>query len=77
MFGSIAGESADEKNYSIANCYYLEGTYEGGINKKDTEQAKVQTRENMISENFVNTLNGENKDKPWKKGKEYPILFWQ
>ncbi len=31
----------------------------------------------MTIEAFVDTLNNERQDKPWKKGKDYPILSWQ
>ena len=31
----------------------------------------------MITEAFVNSLNSGSEEKPWRKGKEYPILSWQ
>ena len=77
MFGSIAGTGNEEKT-KVTNCYYLSGTYEGGINGKDVDkQAEAREQGEMITQEFVNLLNDESEEKPWKMGKKYPILSWQ
>ena len=51
---------------------------EGGINGENVDrQAEVREQEEMTKQNFVDLLNSGRKEKPWKKGKEYPILSWQ
>ena len=77
VYGSVAGTS-NEENTKVENCYYLNGTYTGGINGKDAEkQAEVRQQGEMTTQEFVNLLNSGSVEKPWKKGKEYPILSWQ
>ena len=76
LFGSIVGTNNEEKT-KVTNCYYLKGTYEGGINRKDTDGAVKKEQGEMITEAFVNLLNNGSKEKPWRKGKEYPVLSWQ
>ena len=77
LLGSIVG-TGNEENTTVANCYYLSGTYDGGINGKNVEkQAEVKQQGEMITEAFVDSLNNGSEEKIWKKGKEYPILSWQ
>ena len=77
IFGSIIG-TENEENTMIENCYYLSGTYDGGINGKNVEkQAEVKQQGEMITEAFVDSLNNGSEEKIWKKGKDYPILSWQ
>ncbi len=74
--GSIVG-TGNEENTKVTNCYYLSGTYEGGINGKDTDGTVKKEQGEMITQEFVDLLNSGSEEKPWKKGKEYPILSWQ
>ena len=76
-FGSVVG-TGNEENTKVENCYYLSGTYDGGINGKNVEkQAEVKQQGEMTTQEFVNLLNSGSEEKPWKMGKEYPILLWQ
>ena len=77
LFGSIVGTAIESKT-TVTNCYYLNGTYGGGINGKDVDkQAEVKQQGEMTTQEFVDLLNNGSKEKPWKIGKEYPILKWQ
>ena len=75
-FGNIVGTD-NEENTKVENCYYLNGTYTGGINGKDTDGTIKKEKGEMTTEEFVNLLNSGSEEKPWKIGKEYPILSWQ
>ncbi len=62
----------------VTNCYYLEGTANGGITGANvTGQAEVRTSETMKTTDFVDLL-GNSK---WKlavgANNGYPILWWQ
>ena len=74
-FGGIVA-TANENNTTVTNCYYLNGTCDGGINGKDTDGAVKKEAQDMITEEFVNTLNEGNKETVWIKDKNngYPIL---
>ena len=61
----------------VENCYYLSGTYTGGINGKDTTGTEEKQQGEMITEAFVDSLNNGSEEKIWKKGKDYPLLSWQ
>ena len=76
VFGSIVG-TGNEENTEVENCYYLNGTYTGGINGKDTDGTVKKAQGEMITDAFVNSLNSGSEDKPWRKGTEYPVLSWQ
>ncbi len=68
--GSIAGIEAVGANVTIKNCYYLQGTCEGGINLEEVEdQAEAKSEAEMKEESFVDTLNKENESPIWKKDK--------
>ena len=72
--GAIAGYNAS----IISNCYYLNGTYAGGISSADAEgQAESKTGTFMKSSEFVNLLGNSN----WKlvagKNNGYPVLSWE
>lgn len=55
----------------------MSGTYDGGINGKDTDGTVKKEQGEMTTEAFVNLLNNGSEEIIWKKGKEYPILSWQ
>ena len=74
--GSIVGTAIESKT-TVKNCYYLNGTYEGGINGKDTAATVKKEKGEMTTQEFVNLLNSGSEEKPWKMGKKYPILSWQ
>ena len=76
IFGSIVG-TVNETNTKVENCYYLNGTYTGGINGKDTNGTVKKEQTEMTTQAFVDSLNNGSEEKAWKKGKEYPILSWQ
>ena len=69
--------TANKDKTIVTNCYYLDGTYAGGINKNDTEGTIKKGQEEMETEEFVNDLNSGSEEKPWVKGNEYPMLLWQ
>ena len=79
IFGAIVATKKIE-NTSVTNCYYLQGTCEGGINSEDiTGQAEKRTAEKMQEESFVDTLNKGNETTVWKKDESnsnngYPVL---
>ena len=73
-YGGIIGGS----DCTVSNCYYLNGTYAGGINGADAEgQAESKTGTFMKSSEFVNLLGNSN----WKlvagKNNGYPVLSWE
>ena len=76
-FGSIVG-TGNETNTKVTNCYYLEGTYAGGINGKDENgQAEPKEKDEMITQEFVNKLNeNDTEETVWKKDEKggYPIF---
>ncbi len=76
LLGSIVG-TENEENTTVENCYYLNETYTGGINGKDTDGTVKKKQEDMTTQEFVDSLNNGSEEKAWKKGKEYPILSWQ
>ena len=72
------GELVGYLDSNIMNSYYLnKGIYQaigrlGGSFINETIEI-----EDLKSENFINNLNDEREEKVWKKGKEYPILYWE
>ncbi len=75
--GGVASVRDSENSINISNCYYLSGTYAGGINGADTDGTVKKKQEEMTTQEFVDSLNSGSKEKPWVKGKVYPILSWQ
>ena len=70
-YGGIVGTQNEEKT-TVTNCYYLSGTYGGAINGQDTDgQNQKKTDEEMKKEDFVSTLNNENKEPVWVKDEKY------
>ncbi len=74
--GGIVGELTSTEG--ISHCYYLEGTYTGGINGADVVgQAEARTSSHMRSAAFVQELGETN----WKiignLNDGYPVLAWQ
>ena len=61
----------------VSNCYYLSGTYTGGINGKDTDGTVKKEQGEMTTQEFVNLLNSGSEEKPWRKSEKYPVLSWQ
>lgn len=74
--GSIAGTNAG----TVKNCYYLQGTYNGGINGEDIEnQAESEDEDFMKGQDFIDLLNTLNDSTIWKQDIEnentgYPIF---
>ena len=74
--GAIAGTNAG----TVKNCYYLHGTYNGGINGEDIEnQAESADEDFMKGQDFIDLLNTLNDSTIWKQDIEnkntgYPIF---
>ena len=68
--------------YKVSNCYYLNTTNEGGINKVDVAgEAEGRTITEMKSQEFISLLNTDDEE-IWLQdnnniNKGYPILNWQ
>ncbi len=76
--GGIVAKRGTNGTVDISNCYYLTGTHNGGINNTDeTKKAEKKSAEEMMLESFVSLLNNGSNDNTWKKGNNYPILYWQ
>ena len=63
LVGSVCGDNWDG---TISNCYYLEGTAEGGINGNDVSgQAEVKSAEQLASGEVCWLLNEEQSEGAW------------
>ena len=75
VVGSVCGDNWDG---TISNCYYLQGTAEGGINGNDVSgQAEVKTAEQFASGEVCWLLNEEQSEGAWGQKIDtdpYPVL---
>ena len=76
--GGVCGYGNKYESSTISNCYYLEGTSEGGIKGEDISgQAEVKTAKKFASGEVCWLLNEEQSEGPWgqKLGTDpYPVL---
>lgn len=80
--GGVTSYNSSEHTCETSNCYYLNTTNSGAINKQDIEgQAETKTAEEMKNLSFVNLLNTDGRG-IWlqdtnDKNNGYPVLKWQ
>lgn len=80
--GGITTYATRTISYEVSNCYYLNTTNSGGINKVDIQGvAEAKNSTDMKDVRFINLLNIENQgiwlQDTMNKNNGYPILSWQ